>query len=241
MAPEVMRMLSRRQWLRGAGAAAALAGTGRGTRAEAGERDATDQTQPIPAPIQALTSMRSQARPITAAERQGRIEKARQLMAAGKIDALMLCSGTSLAYFTNIRWSGGERLFACVVPVKGDPFFVCPAFEEDRAREQIALGPFSGTADVRTWQEHESPYERVAQGLRDRGVTTGRIGVEETIKFVFSNGVAQAAPRAALVSGTPITAGCRGTKDAHELELISSPTRSRSRHTKPPTSRSPKA
>jgi Xaa-Pro dipeptidase len=174
----------------------------------------------LPPSIQALASMRGQERPITAAERRGRIERARKLMAEQKIDALMLCSGTSLVYFTNIRWSGGERLFTCVVPAKGEPFFVCPAFEEDRAREQIALGPFAGTADVRTWHEHESPYERVAQGLRDRGVSTGRLGVEETVKFVFSDGVAKAAPGVAVVSGTGITAGCRVIKDAHELELM---------------------
>jgi Xaa-Pro dipeptidase len=133
----------------------------------------------------------------------------------------MLCSGTSLVYFTGMRWSGAERLFAFVLPQKGEPFVVCPAFEEDRAREQIALGPFAGgAADVRTWQEHESPYERVAQGLRDRGVSSGRLGVEETTKFVFSDGVAQAAPAVKPVSGTTITAGCRMIKDAHEQALM---------------------
>ena len=76
----------------------------------------------------------------------------------------MLSGGTSLVYFTNIRWGGGERLFAASFPVKGEPFFVCPAFEEDRAREQIALGPVRRRhADVRTWQEDESPYALVAQ------------------------------------------------------------------------------
>lgn len=175
----------------------------------------------LPPSIQALTSMRGQEKPITADERRGRIERARRLMADQKIDALMLCSGTSLVYFTNIRWSGGERLFTCVVPAKSEPFFVCPAFEEDRAREQIALGPFAGgKADVRTWHEHESPYERVAQGLRDRGITTGRLGMEETVKFVFSDGVSKAAPGVTVVSGTGVTAGCRGVKDAHELELM---------------------
>jgi Xaa-Pro dipeptidase len=141
-------------------------------------------------------------------------------MAEQKIDAIMLCQGTSLVYFTNISWSGGERLFACLIPAKGEPFFVCPAFEEDRAREQIALGPFAGTADVRTWHEHESPYGRVVEGLRDRGITTGVIGMEETIDFVFSNGVRSAAPGARIVSATPVTAGCRMIKDDHELELM---------------------
>src|SRR5688500_12189543 len=202
-------MFSRRNFLWRAGAAAALLNVRTGHAAESSAQRA------LPPSHASLPSMRDRARPITADERRARIEKARRLMAAGNIDALMLCSGTSLVYFTNIRWSGGERLFTCVVPAKGEPFFVCPAFEEDRAREQIALGPFSGTADVRTWEEHESPYERVAQGLRDRGLTTGKVGVEETVKFVFSDGVAQAAPAMKLVSGTPITAGCRMIKDAH--------------------------
>ena len=203
-------MVTRRTFLWGAGASAAMLGAPR-LEAQAGE---------LPPAIRALSSMRSQARPITADERRTRIEKARRLMAEQKIDALMLCSGTSLVYFTNIRWSGGERLFACIVPAKGEPFFVCPAFEEDRAREQIALGPFAGTADVRTWHEHESPYERVSQGLQDRGIRTGRLGIEETIDFVFSDGVAKAARGMTLTNGTPVTAGCRMIKDAHELELM---------------------
>ena len=198
-----------------------VAGLGRATRAEASITDSQAQADAVPAPIAALSSMADRPKPITGDERRARIEKARALMAKEKIDALMLCSGTSLVYFTGMRWSGAERLFAFVLPQKGEPFVVCPAFEEDRAREQIALGPFAGAAaDVRTWQEHESPYERVAQGLQDRAVSSGRLGVEETTKFVFSDGVAQAAPAVTLVSGTPITAGCRMIKDAHEQALM---------------------
>ena len=165
--------------------------------------------------------MRDQARPITSDERRARVEQARRLMARNRIDALILSGGTSLAYFTNIRWGGGERLFACVIPARGEPFFVCPAFEEDRAREQIALGPFAGgRADVRTWNEDESPYVLVANGLKDRGAATGSAGVEETMKFVWSDGIRAAAPQVKIVSGTPITAGCRMIKDPHELELM---------------------
>jgi Xaa-Pro dipeptidase len=183
--------------------------------------NASSQPSTLPPSIAALTSMRNQARPITSEERRLRVEKARRLMAAEKMDALVLSGGTSLVYFTNIRWGGGERLFACVIPVKGQPFFVCPAFEEDRAREQIALGPFAdGVADVRTWNEDESPYALVAQGLKDRGIAAGTIGSEETMKFVWSDGIAAAAPQLKVVSGTAITAGCRMIKDDHELELM---------------------
>ena len=176
---------------------------------------------PPPASIAALTSMRDQARPITNEERRARIEKAKRLMVEHKIGALVLTGGTSLVYFAGMRWGGGERLFACVIPVKGEPFFVCPAFEEDRAREQIALGPFGGDhADVRTWNEDESPYALVARGLKDRGLGTGPIGIEETTKLVWSDGIASAAPQAKVVLGTAITAGCRMIKDAHEIELM---------------------
>src|SRR5439155_23772783 len=106
-----------------------------------------------------------------------------------------------------------------VLPAKGDAFCVCPAFEEDRAREQLALGPLAST-DVRTWQEDESPFDRVAQALKDRGIAAGRLGMEETSKFVFSDGIASAAPAAKVVSATPVTAGCRMIKDAHEIALM---------------------
>jgi len=173
-----------------------------------------------PPSIAALLSMRDQAKPITAEERRGRIEKARRLMAERKIDALMLTGGTSLVYFSGIRWGLSERLFTMVLPVKGDAFYVSPAFEEDRAREQIALGPLGNSADVRTWQEHEDPYQRIGQGLKDRGISSGVLGIEETVRFVFSDGVSNAAPTITITSGTPVSAGCRAIKDAHELALM---------------------
>ncbi|MGH9349600.1 MAG: M24 family metallopeptidase [Vicinamibacterales bacterium] len=183
--------------------------------ASAGQARAT-----LPPSLSALKPMREGVQPITAGERRARIEKARTLLAAHKLDALMLTGGTSLVYFSGIQWGLSERLFAMVLPAKGEAFYVCPAFEEDRAREQIARGPLGQSADVRTWQEHESPYGRVAEGLKDRRIASGRLGMEETVRFVFSDGVAQAAPAVTIVSGTPVTAGCRMTKDSHELALM---------------------
>jgi Xaa-Pro dipeptidase len=213
-------MVSRRTFLSvtSLSGVAAVASCAKGPEPQSKDQPAGDAA--LPPAIAALTSRRSEAQPITADERRQRAEKARRLMGEHGIDALMLTSGTSMVYFANVEWSGGERLFAVVIPAKGEPFAVCPAFEEDRAREQLALGPFTGTFDVRTWEEHESPYALVAQGLRDRGLATGKLGVEETAKFVFADGVAAAAPAVKVVSGTPITAGCRMVKDAHELALM---------------------
>jgi len=199
--------MKRRSFLKIAPVAAGAAALPQFTSAEQAEGS-------LPPSIAALKPMKEGVQPISADERRGRIEKARQLMAAEKIDALMLTGGTSLVYFSGIQWGLSERLFAMILPVKGD------AFEEDRAREQIAKGPLGGSADVRTWEEHESPYERIAQGLRDRGIASGRLGIEETVRFVFSDGVAKAAPTLHITSGTPISAGCRMTKDSHEQALM---------------------
>jgi Xaa-Pro dipeptidase len=178
------------------------------------------QGQPMPPSILALTSMRHLARPITTDERQARVAKARRLLAAERLDALFLTGGTSLKYFTNISWGLSERLLALVLPRDGRAFVVCPAFERDRALEQIEAGPLKGTADVLVWEEHEDPYQRVAEGLRASGVTTGRLAVEETVRHVFAAGAGAALPAMQLASGTPVTAGCRMVKDAHELELM---------------------
>ena len=107
--------------------------------------------QEMPPSIARLSSWADRARPITTEERASRVEQAKRLMRSNGMDALFLTGGTSMIYYTNIRWGGGERLFTVVIPVNGDAFVVCPAFEEDRAREQLALGPLGG-AEVRTWE-----------------------------------------------------------------------------------------
>jgi len=180
---------------------------------------APDDQAAVPPALAALSSMKAQATPITNQERQARIEKARALMAGAKLDAIVLAGGTSTVYFTNVRWWLSERFFGIFLTAKGDHFAVCPAFEEERAREQLAAGPL-GQIPVLTWHEHEDPYALSAKGLRDRGVATGRLGIEETVRFVFSDGLGKAAPGVSMASATPVTAGCRGVKDAHEIALM---------------------
>jgi len=141
-------------------------------------------------------------------------------MGENRLDAIALAGGTSLDYFTGIHWGNSERLFLCVLPQKANPFYVCPAFEEDRARESMAQSPAGREAKVLTWQEDDDPYALVAQGLRDSGIRVGRLGMEERVPFVFSEGVRKAAPGVEIASATPVTAGCRMLKSAAELKLM---------------------
>jgi len=207
-------MVSRRKFLEVGGVTAGLALTSR--RAAGGP--ANDAS--LPPSLARLKSRKNEATPITRDEREQRQEHARQLLAENGLDAIVLMTGTSMQYFAGIRWWGGERTFALIMPAKGNSFYVCPAFEEGRAREQIANAPGGANPDVRVWQEDESPYERIAQGLKDRGMGSGKVGIEETIRFVFADGIAKTCPQATVLSATPVTAGCRMIKSSHEIALM---------------------
>jgi Xaa-Pro dipeptidase len=58
------------------------------------------------------------------------------------------------------------------------------------------------------------------QALRDQGVATGNIGIEERVRFSIVDGLRRQLPQAQFVSGTPVTAGCRMIKSPAEIALI---------------------
>lgn len=174
----------------------------------------------LPPSIAGLKSMKDQATPISVDERKARLERARELMVENKLQAMVVTNGSSLPYFSSVHWWPSERFFAMVLPAKGDGFFVCPAFEEGRAREQLQTGPFGAKVEVRVWQENEDPYLRVAQGLHDLGLSSGVVGIEEKTPFVFSDGIGSHLPAMQIASATPVSAGCRMVKSEHEISLM---------------------
>ena len=141
-------------------------------------------------------------------------------MAQKNFAAICLAGGTSLNYFTGIRWYNSERPTLVVLPAKGLPFAVCPAFEEDRLRERLALVPAMAQTRIYIWQENENPYEQVANGLKELGLSTGTIGIEETMPFAYSEGIARALPAATLANARPIAAGCRSIKSPAEFAIM---------------------
>lgn len=154
---------------------------------------------------------------ITIEERKARIAKAQQLMEKEKMDAIFLEGTTSCYYFTGMRWGQSERTFGVVIPAKGALVYICPKFEEDRARELIL--PVFGD-EVRCWEEHESPYALIVGVVKDRGVKHHRIGMEERVRFFIADGVKKQAPGFEIVDATPITAGCRMIKTKAEIALM---------------------
>ena len=162
-----------------------------------------------------LRPMTGDVVPISDEERLGRIEKAKRLMKANGIQAIYLEAGTSMFYYTGVRWGNSERMFGLIIPSNGDIAWSCPAFEEDRARELIRFGD-----DIRTWEEDESPYRRIAEILQDRGVRDGKVGMEERVRFFLYDGIRQEAPHLEFISADPVTIGCRVIKSPAEIALM---------------------
>jgi Xaa-Pro dipeptidase len=178
---------------------------------------AQESNTALPQAFSSLQPLGPRVKPITNEEFRARITHAQQLMndSSIKLDALFLAPGTSLYYFTAVRWWPSERLLALLIPRTGDPILICAGFEEGRLREQLRF-----PAEIRVWQEDESPVKLAAQALRDRGIRTGRVGVDETTYFTFFDHMRAAAPSLEFASADPVTIGCRAVKSAHELELM---------------------
>ena len=193
-------MLSRRVFLQGAASAPLLA---------VGSAFARDSAAP------ALRSLTGDAKPISAEERRARIDKAQSLMAQRKVAALLVESGSSLEYFTGIRWRRSERTTLAVIPVSGQVLVVTPAFEEPSVRETLEVA-----GDVRPWDEHENPFEKVVQGLKDRGINSGVLAAESTMRFFIVAGIRQASSAYEIIPADPIVRACRLIKSPAELALL---------------------
>ncbi|MGH7629881.1 MAG: M24 family metallopeptidase [Gemmatimonadales bacterium] len=169
----------------------------------------------LPESIRALRPLTGGVVAIADAERIARLERARRLMAEQRIGALVLEPGSSMHYFTGVPWGLSERPFVAVVPARGELAFVCPGFEEARARELMRF-----TDDVRVWQEDESPYRVLGGILRDRGVAGGRVGVEERMRFFIVDALRAEVPALEYVRADAITTGSRMIKSPAELALM---------------------
>jgi Xaa-Pro dipeptidase len=196
-----MIMLSRRVFLRGAAAAPLLGLAARNALPTASAAE--------------LKSMTTDAKPISADERRARIAKVQSLMGERKIAALLVEPGSSLDYFTGIRWRRSERITLAIIPAHGEVIVVTPAFEEPSIRETLQVG-----GDVRPWNEHESPIERIVQGLRDRGAASGIVAVESTLRFFIVDGIREASKTYEIISADPVVRSCRLIKSPAELALM---------------------
>jgi Xaa-Pro aminopeptidase len=175
---------------------------------------AAAQSSDLPESIRKLKPMLDGVQPISTEESHGRLEKARRLMRDNKIGAVVMEGGTSLYYFTGVRWPAGDKTFAWILPVSGDPAYVVPSAAASHAGESIHFG-----GSVRAYTEAEGAFPKIAQFLKERGVS-GRVGIEERTRFAVFDGIRKESPTLEFVSADPVTAGCRMIKSPAEIALL---------------------
>lgn len=167
-------------------------------------------------PAQARASLapwRDTAAPIGADEYQQRLEHARALLREQGVDALLITAGTSLRYFTGVPWGASERLVGMLLTARGAPIVICPAFEAG-SLERVLLIP----AEVRLWEEHEDPQQRVADALRERGA--GSLALDPAAPFVVAERLRAVLGGTSLGDASAIVDGCRMCKSPAELALM---------------------
>jgi Xaa-Pro dipeptidase len=187
-----MTTVSRRAFLALTAAGAAIA-AGRGVRAaNAGPAS------------KGLSSLTREVAPITEQEHGARLAKVQSLMQQRRIAALLVEAGSTLEYFTGIRWHRSERTTAALIPAEGGVVVVTPFFEEPSVRETLKVA-----ADVRPWKEDESPFKLLAGALREHAVP-GPLAVEATTRYFIVERMMEAsaaAPR--IIPGDDLVRACR--------------------------------
>ena len=146
-------------------------------------------------------------------EIEARLERARGLMGEVGADALLIGAGASLRYFTGVAWGATERLVALLLPRRGRPSMICPAFELGSLEASLATG-----ADIRLWQEDENPFALVGQMLAMLGANV--LALDPALPFSVFNGLKAVSPSLSVMDAAAIVDGCRSVKSDAELALM---------------------
>jgi len=160
-----------------------------------------------------IVRMTAAVKPLTPADYSTRRSKAWRLLGEKKLDGFFMEGGPTLEYFMGVRWGRSERTFGAVLTNKETVVWICSRFELERARELLGADQ-----EVRTWEEHDSPYRLIGGVLKDIG--GARLGIEPTIRQFILEGLRRDAPHLQLLDGAPVSEGCRAVKSEKELEYL---------------------
>lgn len=152
---------------------------------------------------------------ISLAEYQNRILKATQLMKEQGIQALYLHAGTNLYYFTGTKWNPSERMVGAILYQNGTIDYIAPKFEEGTFH---IFKQIDGNLDC--WEEHESPYILLFTQITRKGITSGKIALDETTPFFVVDQLQKTNKNFTIINGLSVTSGCRMQKSDNEIAII---------------------
>ena len=155
------------------------------------------------------------AQPISAEEHAARLARLQSQMQQRKIAAFLVEAGSSLEYFTGIRWWRSERTTAALVPAAGKTIVVTPFFEVPSVQESLRID-----ADIRPWHEDQDPFALIADSVRD-SKAIGPLAIEPTTRHFIVHNLAKALGSGReIVSGEFLVNACRMIKSPAELALL---------------------
>ena len=114
-------------------------------------------------------------------EMNRRLANLRRAMDEQSVEAVLITSVHNTLYYSNFWMIPWGREQGLVIPRDGEPAVIAPRIEYDRPAKMVGDG--SGFRDIRIYADNASAIDGwvglARQVLRDRGITSGRIGIEE--------------------------------------------------------------
>ncbi len=160
-----------------------------------------------------LTNMTGSVKPISLVEYQDRINRATARLNDKGWDALYIHAGTNLSYFTGTHWHPSERLVGALLTATGELVYISPHFEMGTLQGFMQL-----TGPVLGWQEHESPFELLAEQIKAYGINT--LALDESLPFNMYAQLKGASPDTQFQNGQAVSQYCRSRKSVQELSLL---------------------
>ena len=114
-------------------------------------------------------------------EMNRRLANLRRAMDEQSVEAVLVTSVHNTLYYSNFWMIPWGREQGLVIPRDGEPAVIAPRIEYDRPAKMVGDG--SGFRDIRIYADNASAIDgwvgSARQVLCDRGITSGRIGIEE--------------------------------------------------------------
>ena len=143
---------------------------------------------------------------------RARLERAAAAMRAAGVDALVLCPGPDLLYFSGFEHGhAGERLLALVLRGDGAASWIVPAMNV----RQVELHALADQP-IRAWTDGEWFQPALREALKD----AGHVAFDDEARAGFLLDLIALSPETRVNRASAVTRAIRIRKDAAELDLL---------------------
>jgi Xaa-Pro dipeptidase len=149
------------------------------------------------------------------AEYRRRVHAVQALLAERDLDALLCHHFPNICYLTGLQSVLWTKYFLAVVPREGDPILLGESFELPNALYCV------WTADLVGYDLDDDPVEATRRLLCERGLASGRLGLEtRVLRVPLYHRLRDAFPRATLVDASDVVDRVKVVKSMPEIAHI---------------------